>query len=206
MSERTFRAIVAAVLIGALALAAVVVVASLYRPSPPTPSPSPASTATSRPPASPTATPFSGPVFETPGVVSVGRIARGRSSNERLVLEFVETQAGAIRNAPGSFVVRLADGAGDGSTVGFVGVPEVAGPGSLGATAILTAPNVLRVDISGADPLNIEAMTVAGLGISAASTAAIGPVTAEAADFSGSLANGTATGSLASPGTIVEAP
>ena len=205
MSERTFRAVVAAVLVGALALAAVVAAAALYRPIPPVPSPSPAPRASPSLAPSPTATRYNGPVFKAPGVVSVGLVARGGSSTETLVLEFVETQANAIPNAPGSFVVRLADRSGDESGVAFTGTPRMVGPGSLGVTVALAGPNVLQVDIVAADTFNVEAMTITGLGISASQTAALGPLTAVAEDFTGSLGGRLATDTLASPGSVIEA-
>ena len=204
MSERTFRAVVAAVLIGALVLATVVAVATLYRPTLPVPSPSPLPTRTASPVPSPTPTPFSGPAFRTPDVVSVGLVARGASSAETLVLEFVETRPDAIPNAPGSFVVRLADRAGDPSGVAFTGTPQVVGPGSLGVTVTLAEPNVLRVDIVAADTFNVEALTITGLGISAGEGAAIGPLSAEAGDFAGSLKGGLVSTMLPSPGSVVE--
>jgi hypothetical protein len=144
-------------------------------------------------------------VFKAPGVVSVGLVARGGSSTETLVLEFVETQANAIPNAPGSFVVRLADRSGDESGVAFTGTPRVVGPGSLGVTVALAGPNVLQVDIVAADTFNVEAMTITGLGIRASQSAAIGPLTAKAGDFTGSLGGGLATDALASPGSVIEA-
>lgn len=204
MSERTFRAVVAAALIGALVLATVVAVATLYKPTLPAPSPRPVPTRTPSPAPSPTATPFSGPAFRTPDVVSVGLVARRSSSNETLILGFVESRPDAIPNAPGSFVVRLADRAGDPSGVAFIGTPQVVGPGSLGVNVTLPAPNVLRVDIVAADTFNVEALTITGLGISAADNAAIGPLTAEAGDFAGSLRGGLSSATLPSPGSVIE--
>jgi hypothetical protein len=206
MSERMFRAVVAAVLIGALALATVVAVATLYKPTLPAPSPSPVPTRTPSPAPSPTATPFSGPAFRTPDVVSVGLVARGASSDETLVLAFVESRPDAVPNAPGSFVVRLADRAGDPSGVAFTGTPQVVGPGSLGVTVTLAEPNVLRVDIVAADTFNVEALTSTGLGTSAGERAAVGPLTAEAGDFAGSLQGGFPSTTLPSPGSVVEPP
>jgi hypothetical protein len=206
MSERTFRAVVAAVLIGALALAVVVSIALLPRSTEPMPSPSTAI----RPPTSPTPsaapTPTAGPVFTASGVVSVGLISRGTSSGRTLVLQFLEPSIDAIPNAPGSFRVTLTDQAGDGSTVSFVGEPLVSAPGSLGATATLEAPNVLMISIEASDTINVEPITISGLGIQATSTAAIGVVTAELNGFTGSLATGAARNFLASPGSVIAGP
>jgi hypothetical protein len=207
MSERTFRAVVASVLVGALALA-VIVATVAFLPRSPEPSPS-ASVVTSAAPGptrtlAPTRIP--GPVFMAPDVVSVGLTARGASSGKTLVLQFVESSVDAIPDAAGSFQVTLADHAGDGSTVAFVGTPSVVAPGSLGATATLVAPNVLMVSIVASDTLNVELITISGLGISASSTAAIGSLNAELDDFTGSLATGAARNVLASPGSVIASP
>ena len=202
MSERTFRAVVAAVLVAALVLVVLVTAATLYRPPPLPPSPSIAT----NPAPSPTATLFTGPVFEAPGVVSVGLISRGSSSDTALVLQFLESQDDAIQNAPGSFLVLLADHEGDASTVAFVGEPTVAAPGSLGATVAFAAPNVLIISILASDTLNIEPITITGLGISATPAAAIGPVVAKGSHFTGSLEGGLANDVLPSPGSVIELP
>lgn len=146
------------------------------------------------------------PVFVAPGVVSVGQISRGAGSGTTLVLEFIESSADAIPNAAGSFRVTLSDHAGDGSTVGFIGTPSVAAPGSLGATAILVAPNALMVSIVASDIYNVESITISGLGLGASATAAIGSVNAELKGFTGSLATGAASNILASPGSVIASP
>ncbi len=102
--------------------------------------------------------------------------------------------------------MTLADHAGDGSTVAFVGTPVVGAPGSLGATARLIAPNVLMVSIVASDTVNVEPITISGLGIKVSSTAAIGPLKAELNAFTGSLATGAANNALASPGSVVTSP
>jgi len=201
MSERTFRAVVALVLVGALALAIVVATATLYRPTPPSPEPSASPPATREP--NPTASPFGGPVFRAPSVVSVGLVQRGADSGATLQFEFLETQPNAIPNAPGSFRVVLTDASGDGSTVAFTGTPTVVAPGSFGATATLHSPNILLIEIVAADTFNVEAMTISGLGITVAPDAAAGPIVAQAAAFGGALAGGLADDRLASPGTVV---
>jgi hypothetical protein len=208
MSEKTFRAVVASVLVGALALAVVVAAVALApRSSEPTPSPSASrSIQPTVPVPSATPTSFAGPVFGPPDVTSVGLIPRGTSSGLTLVLRFVEPTVAAIPNAPGSFEVILTDDAGDGSTVSFVGQPSLDAPGSLGATARFEAPNVLLVSIAASDTVNVEPITITGLGIKAASTAAPGPVHAELDRFTGSLANGTASNLVASPGSVTAGP
>ena len=206
MSEGTFRAVVAAVLVGALALAVVVVVAVLQ----PSPSPTPAATSTARAtqtarPA-PTPTPTPQLVFEQAGVTAVGNVPQGGASGTTLVLQFTEPSVDAVPNAAGSFTVTLTDQAGVGTTLGFTGTPSVVAPGSLGASAELAAGNVLRISIVAADVLNIEQMTVTGLGISASADAALGRINATMGDFSGSLAGGVANAVLNSPGTVVAGP
>jgi len=213
MSERTFRTVVAAVLVGALLLAVAVAGAVVLRQSPGASAsasvPTYASFAPSRTPAptgapAPTGTP--GPVFTVPRVTGVGRIPRGGSTGPTLVLQFLELRPDAIPNAAGSFRVTLTDNAGHGTTVAFTGTPAVVGPDSLGATARLINANVLQVSITGSDPYHVELMTIRGLGISAASSAVLGPVHAELGDCTGSLARGAATNVLASPGTVVAIP
>lgn len=203
MSERTFRGVVAVVLVLALVLAVMVAAATLYRPSP---TPSPTISPTSQPtnPTIATPTPFSGPVFKAPGVISVGLITRGSNSDATLVIEFVESQASAIPSGIGSFSVRLADSSGDPSTVAFTGTPTVDAPGSLGATATFTAPGVLLIEIVASDPLNIEPLTIKGIGLRADQSTATGPVSATADGFSGSLEGGLLDSRLASPGTVVD--
>ena len=206
MSETTFRAVVAAVLVAALALAIMVAAATLYRPAPPLPSPSIRISRSPTPVPSPSATPYSGPVLEAPDVVSVGLISRDSSSAATVVLKFLEIREDALRNGPGSFLVTLADRDVEASTITFVGTPTLVAPGSLGATVTLAAPNVLMISIVASDPLNVESMTISGLGISATATAAIGPVTAEGSGFTGSLATGWGSKDLPSPGSVVAVP
>ena len=146
MSERTFRAVVAAVLVGALALAAVVAFAVLKPPSPsPAPSATPTAspTPTARPTPAPTPTPTPQLVFEEVGVTAVGSVPRGGASGTTLVLRFVESSVDAIPDAAGSFTVTLTDHAGGGAALAFTGVPSLDAPGSLGVSAELTAGNVL---------------------------------------------------------------
>jgi len=198
MNERTFRAVVAAVLVGALALAAVVAFVALQ---PASPSPSPGVTPT----LTPTPTPTSSPqlVFGDVGVTAVGSVPRGGASGTTLVLRFMEPTIDAIPDAAGSFTVTLTDHAGVGATLAFTGTPVFDAPGSLGVSAELAAGNVLRISIVASDRVNIEPITVTGLGISASADAALGPINATLGGFSGSLAAGVANVILPSPGTVV---
>lgn len=208
MSERTFRAVVAAVLIGALALAAVVAFAMLQ------PSPSPAPTATLSPPPSassaPAITPTPAPtpsfVFEDVGVTGVGSVPVGGTSGMTLALRFLEPSFDAIPDAVGSFTVTLTDHAGAGSTLGFPGLPSIIAPGSLGATAELVAGNVLKISIVASDRFNVELITLTGLAIRASSAAAPGSINATVGSFTGSLAGGVANVVLPSPGTVIAGP
>jgi hypothetical protein len=204
MSEGAFRAVVASVLVGAFALAVVIAVAVL-RPASPVPEPSATIETSLLPQPTPSIAPtrVSGPVFRA-SVIGVGQISRGSSGNP-LVLQFLEVGVDAIPSTVGSFRVTLTDDAGDGSTVGFVGTPSVQAPGSLGATVARLAPNVLLVSILGADPNNVELLSIRGLGISASATAALGALRIHLDQFSGSLVTG-AKGSSLSPGTVVASP
>jgi hypothetical protein len=143
-----------------------------------------------------------GPVI----VTGVGDVAQGATSANGLVLMFTELSPPAIGAGPGSLWVILTDQAGRAGNVTFTGTPSIAAPGSLGATATLSAPTVLTINIVDSDPLNIESMTITGLGISATSIAAVGPINASIAGCTGSLAGCTATSVLPSPGSIVPAP
>ena len=205
MSERTFRAVVAAVLVGALALAAVVAFAVLQ---PPASSPAPGATLAVRPTPIPTPapTPTPGFVFGDVGVTPVGNVPRGGASGMTLVLRFVEPSVDAIPGAKGSFTVTLSDAADAGTTLLFTGTPTLDAPGSLGARAGLSAANVLTISIVGSDARNIEPITVTGLGIRATAGAALGPIGATLGDFTGSLAGGVANLVLLSPGTVVAGP
>lgn len=194
-------------LVGALGLAFVITGATLLpRPSEPVPSPTVAISLRPTPRPTVTATPIAGPVFDSPGVVSVGLISRGTASRETLRLEFVEPSVSAIPDAPGALLVTLKDREGDGSTVAFVGTPAVAAPGSLGATATLVMPNVLMVAIVASDGLNIESIAITGLGIKATEEAAIGPLVAEVGGFDGSLSGGLTRDELPSPGFVITSP
>ncbi len=215
MSEKTFRAVVAAVLIGALVLAAVVVLLVLQPASPaatpgasPTVRPTPTArpTPTPTPTSPPTPTPTPPPVFGDLGVTAVGNVPRGGASGTTLVLRFVELSVDAIPDAAGSLTVTLADSAGVGTTLGFTGTPSIDAPGSLGASAVLSAGNVLQISIIASDIYNIEPITVTGLAISASSSAALGPIDATLGAFTGSLAGGTASPVAGSPGTVVANP
>jgi hypothetical protein len=209
MSERTFRAVVAAVLVIALALAVVLAgVVLLRQSSAPSPSTSVAPNAavspagTAGPTGTPAPTPTRAPAF-TADVIGVGPIPRGSASGRTLALRFLESGVDAIPDAAGSFLVTLTDQAGDGATLTFVGTPMVVAPGSLGASARLVGANVLQVSIRGSDPYNKELLTVRGLGIGASSRAALGAVHAEIGGFTGSLATGITPHSLASLGTVI---
>ena len=178
----------------------------LHRPSEPLPSPTVAMSMRPTPGPSITATPIAGPVFDSPGVVSVGLISRGSASRQTLRLELVEPSVSAIPDAPGALRVTLKDHDGNGSTVAFVGTPSVAAPGSLGATVTLVMPNVLMVSIVASDEFNIEAITITGLGIEATEQAAIGPLVAEIGDFDGSLSGGLTKDLVLSPGSVIDLP
>ena len=152
MSEKTFRAIVAAVLVGALALATIAVFAALQPPAPsPTPSPPPTASPTPTAPATPVPAPTQPPAFGPVEVSGVGDVPQGGSSSSTLVLRFTEPAVNAIPDAPGSFAVTLTDAAGAGTTLGFIGTPTIDAPGSLGVTVELAAPNVLTISIVASD-------------------------------------------------------
>jgi hypothetical protein len=208
VSERTFRAVVAAVLVGALALAAVVAFAVLLPPPGPVPTTAPTVRPTPTPveTAAPTPTPTPKLVFEEVGVTAVGSVPRGGASGTTLQLRFTESSVDAILDAAGSFTVTLADGAGVGTTLQFAGAPSIDAPGSLGVSAELVAGNVLRISIVASDIFNIEPITVTGLGIGASPDAALGPITAVVGSFTGAFAAGVANETLPSPGTVVAAP
>lgn len=152
-------------------------------------------------PVLPTAT-LPPPAFAQVGVTSVGFIGQGMESAPVMVLQFTETERRAIAPGAGSIEVTLADQAGVPS-VEFAGTPTVVAPGSLGATATLAGPNVLRLAIVDSDSFNIEQVTISGLGIRASATAAAGALTAMVTSCTGSLAGCTPTNLLASPGTVV---
>lgn len=205
MSERTFRAVVAAVLVGALVLAAVVAFAMLQPPAP-SPAPTARPTTTAAPTPLPTPTPTPQLVFGEMDVTAVGSVPRDGASGTTLVLRFVESSVDAIPDAAGSFTVALADAAGAGETLLFTGSPALDAPGSLGAGAEIVGPGVLRISIAAADRLNVEPITVTGLGIGASAEAALGPISATLGDFEGSLAAGAGSTTLPSPGTVVAGP
>ena len=142
-------------------------------------------------------------MFEEVGVTAVGSVPRGGASGTTLVLRFVESSVDAIPDAAGSFTVTLTDHAGGGATLAFTGTVSLDAPGSLGASAELAAGNVLRITIVGSDRVNIEPITVTGLGISASPEAALGSINATLGAFTGSLAGGVANDIVPSPGSVV---
>ena len=206
MSERTFRAVVAAVLVGALVLAAVVAIVVLQ---PPAASPGPSAGSTPRPTQQATPTPVPTPTptppvaFAAAALAGVGDVLRGGSSGTEMVLTLTEQAADAIPDAPGSFTVTLADAAGAGATIAFAGAPLLEAPDSLGVTAELVAANVLRISIVASDRANVEPITVTGLRIAAGDDAALGPIGATLGGFEGSLVGGVANAMLPSPGSVV---
>jgi hypothetical protein len=208
VSDRTFRAVVAAVLVGALALAAVVAFAVLQPLPSPGPSASPTARATPTAPPTPAPTPTPTPelVFGEVGLTAVGSVSQGGSSETTLILRFTESSVDAIPDAAGSFTVTLADSRGVGTTLAFAGTPSIDAPGSLGVSAELAGGNVLRISIVASDIFNVEPITVTGLGISASGDAATGRITAVVGDFSGAFAAGVANATMPSPGTVVAAP
>jgi hypothetical protein len=205
MSERTFRAVVAAVLVGALALAAVVVFVGLSSPSP-SPAPTAVRTATPRPTPVATSTPTPGPVFGEVQVSAVGSIPRGGTSPTSFALHAIESRKDAIAAAPGSFTLTLTDSSGAGTTLALTGTPSVDAPGWMGVKAEVVGGNTLRISVAMSDLTLLEQFTVSGLGIRATPGAALGPISATLEDFTGSLAGGVAKRVLASPGTIVAGP
>jgi hypothetical protein len=62
------------------------------------------------------------------------------------------------------------------------------------------------VSIVASDTVNVEPITISGLGIKVSPTAAIGPLKAELNAFTGSLASGAASNVLASPGSVAASP
>ncbi len=133
-------------------------------------------------------------------VTSVGNIPRGGSATG-LVYTLTESSAGCLPNAAGSATIIIAPNGG-GTTVSYTGTPVVSAPGSLGATASASG-QTLTINWTGSDPLNIESITVSGLGISATTAAALGAISATLATTPGALlacfqAGGTASGTIAS--------
>jgi hypothetical protein len=154
-------------------------------------------------PTPPTRAPIAlGPVELT----GVGAVPRAGVSPRSLVLRFTEIAPTTIMRGPGSVQVTLTDQAGVPGTVSFTGNPSIVAPGSLGATATVTRPNVLMVNIVDSDPLNIEQISIEDLTISASSDAALGPINAVVSRCTGSLDGCTASNVLPSPGEVVAGP
>jgi hypothetical protein len=146
----------------------------------------------SRPPAA------FGPVELT----GVGDLRQGGEAVGGLILRFTEPDVDAIAAGNGSLQVSLTDHAGLPGTISFTGTPSIEAPDSLGATVSLGG-DILTVEIVDSDRLNIESVTITGLGLIASSTAALGSVNAVVAGCAGSLAGCTVTNVLPSPGSVV---
>jgi hypothetical protein len=154
------------------------------QPEPPTPTPPPVA-------------------FAAVEVTSLGDIGQATESELGLVVLFTEAAPAAISQGAGSLQVTLTDHAGLPDSLQFIGLPVVEGPGSLGATATLSGRNVMTISIVDSDPLNIEPMTISGLGIRASPGAAIGAINAVVSGCAGSLAGCTEMNVLRSPGNVV---
>jgi len=130
-------------------------------------------------------------------VTPVGNVPRGGSATG-LVYTFTESDAACLPNAAGSLTVVIADSA-SAATVSYTGTAVAAGPGSLGTITAAAAAQTLTVSWTASDPLNIESITVSGLGISATTAAALGAIKATLASASLACfqAGGTASGVLA---------
>lgn len=139
-------------------------------------------------------------------LTGVGNVAQDGASANDLVLRFTESNPSAIGSGSGSLQITLTDHAGLPDTIGFTGAPLIQAPGSLGAAATLSSPNVLTVSIVDSDTYNIEQITITGLGIRAAPTAAVGSINAVISGCAGSLAGCAATNVLTSPGSVMAAP
>lgn len=207
MSERTFRAVVASVLVGALVLAVVAVVAFLPRSATLEPTPTPSGPpATSVAPPTATVAPSTPTEWGRAHLVGVGDIQQGEESASVFVLELDELGVDAIPDAPGSFRMTLVDASGAPAAAGFVGSASVDAPGSLGVTTRLISQDVLEVSIVASDRYNVEPITVSGLRIQVAPTAALGPIQLRIGAFTGSLAGGLAGGGLPPIATVVGPP
>jgi hypothetical protein len=139
-----------------------------------------------------------------PIVGNAGNVPVGGTSAANVSFTFTEQTATSIAtNASGSFTVTICDATlpvtvppaacSNPGGVSFSGTPSVVGStGSLGASASLIAPNVLKVSISGSDTSSqgIESIFISGLKISASSTALAGAINATMGAFTGSLAAG----------------
>jgi hypothetical protein len=125
-----------------------------------------------------------------PIVVGVGNVPAGGTSAGALSLTFTEQTATSLGNAvlpltnpSGSFTVTLNQ-----AGVTYSGTPSVVGStGSLGASASLIAPTVLKISIAGSDTNFVESILVTGLKLSAASGTAPVAITATMGTFTGAI-------------------
>ena len=153
-------------------------------------------------------------------VTSAGAVPRGGTSAGTAAFTFGESAIAcfAAFTPPDNYnnhalnpalTVTILDSA-SAATVHFVGTPVVTAPGSLGATASITgaASNVLTINFTNSDPLNIEQISVSGLNISADNGAANGAIKATlggsqaacvvgSTPATGTVATGIGVGSLA---------
>ena len=139
-------------------------------------------------------------------VTGVGEVRQGTTSGGELVVRLVELEGDSLPAGPGAFELTLTDNAGGRDAVSFSGTPTLSGPGSLGATAILTRSNVLTVQVVDTDTFNVEQLSIGGLRISAAATAPVGDLGLTIDACTGSLTGCAANNVLASPGSVVSSP
>ena len=130
-------------------------------------------------------------------VTSVGNVPRGGSATG-LVFSLTESSAACLANAAGSATITIADSA-SAATVSYTGAAAASGPGSLGTLTASASGQVLTINWTASDTLNIESITVSGLGISATTAAATGAImaTLASADIACFQPGGTASGVLA---------
>jgi hypothetical protein len=121
------------------------------------------------------------PVLAAASITSVGTVPLDSTSTNTLTVTLSEEARAGWPNpttAPSqaSVQVRIADSAGA-ATVEFSGTPVVSAPGSLEASASVSA-SILTITIKSSDTANFESITITGLKIKVLAGAAIGPMQA----------------------------
>lgn len=152
----------------------------------------------------PTPTPSPSPpvALLPPEITGVGAIPPGRTSLVGMTIRLTEADVATIGRGEGTLAITFTDTAGAMDTISLTGAPAVFAPGSLGITAVLSAPNVLLLRTVDSDPLNIEPVTISNLRLSVAGDAPAGAIRATITECTGSLAGCAAERELASPGTV----
>lgn len=119
-------------------------------------------------------------VMAAASITSAGSVARGSTTTGTVTIVLTENTAACLVGLVGGvddLTITLTDSAASAATVDFTGTPTITAPGSLGASAAVSAGDLV-IQLTGTDGVNVEQITVSGLMVSTTAGAALGAVSA----------------------------